>query len=69
MLLNRAADPGLGDPRSDALSVSVASESVGGVELGGLGSFLRLRSRDRKRIVLQIDFICQRLLEDAAAEL
>ena len=31
--------------------------------------FLRLRSRDRKRIVLQIDFICQRLLEDAATEL
>ena len=38
-VLLRAVDPGLDDPRSGALSVSVASESVGGVELGVLGSF------------------------------
>ena len=50
LLLNRAADPGLGDPRSDALSVSVASESVGGVELGGLGSFLLLGLKDLIKI-------------------
>ena len=49
-MLLRAVDPGLDDPRSGALSVSVASESVGGGELGGLGSFLLLGFKDLIKI-------------------
>ena len=47
---SRTAAPGLCNPRSGALSVSVASESVGGGELGGLGSFLLLGFKDLIKI-------------------